>query len=154
MVMGVADRATEHIEKMVSRQQNKKAGGGRPVRSSNKPPRFGGGGGRGGGGGGGGNGLYGSGSVFSRLGGGGARPALYSEPRYRPPHPPVKKVIQSPPAPAVRRTVPTSPRMKIDLKSSSVQSEKAYLETVGGKAVYGSRVENVLQGRQHGLYTS
>jgi len=50
--------------------------------------------------------------------------------------------------------VPTSPRMKIDLKPSSVQSEKAYLETVGGKAVYGSRVENLLEGRQHGLYTS
>jgi len=157
MVMGVAGRASEHIEKMVSRQQNtKKAGGGRPVRCSNKPPRFGGGGGGGRGvGGSGGNGLYGASSVFSRLGGGGgARPAVCSESRNRPYHPSAQKVIQSPPAPVVRRTVPTSPRMKIDLKPSSVQSEKAYLETVGGKAVYGSRVENLLQGRQHGLYTS
>ena len=30
MVVGVADRATEHIEKMVSRQQNGKKGGVRP----------------------------------------------------------------------------------------------------------------------------
>jgi len=46
MVMGVADSATQHIEKMVARQQNSKKGGkGGKSKQGFFPPRFGGGGG-------------------------------------------------------------------------------------------------------------
>ena len=45
MVMGVADSATQHIEKMVARQQNSKKGGkGGRFKQAYFPPRFGGGG--------------------------------------------------------------------------------------------------------------
>ena len=150
MVMGVADSATQHIEKMVARQQNSKkggkggrfkqayfppipprfSGGGSGSGFSSKPPRSGGAGV-----GCGTNSKPGS-SVFSRLG---SKP----EPR-APPAVTVKKT----------RTVPTSPHLKIDLKSSSVPVERACLETVGGKAVYGRRVQEQLQGRLHGMFSS
>ena len=60
MVTGVADSATQHIEKMVSRQQNSKKGGGRSKKGF-LPPRFGGGGVSG-------RGFdFNQGSVFARL---------------------------------------------------------------------------------------
>eukprot|EP00092_Neocalanus_flemingeri_P023628 GFUD01025626.1.p1 GENE.GFUD01025626.1~~GFUD01025626.1.p1 ORF type:complete len:492 (-),score=144.64 GFUD01025626.1:594-2069(-) len=135
MVVGVAGQASEHIEKMVSRQQNGKK---RQTRRPPAPPRFGGGG------------SFGTGSTWGG-GGGSTRQAVNSQPRYRPPPVVKKSVITSP----FKKTqiAPITPRKKIDL-STPVQNERVYLETVGGQAVYGSRVENLMQGRQHGLFTS
>ena len=165
VVTGVADSTTQHIEKMVSRQQNSKKGGGRSKKGF-LPPRFGGGGVNG-------NGFGANqGSVFARLGptpgpyresnsarlGSTSNPsknpnsklgslssrlAPKSEPRFRP--------IASA---GKTQTAPINPHLKIDLKSSSVQVERACLETVGGDAVYGKRVIEQLQGRPNGLFSS
>jgi len=144
MVTGVADRATQHIEKMVSRQQNSKKGG--KAKRGSLPPRFGG---------------AGEGREFSlkppRFGVAGHSYKFNSnlgsvnskldpkrvQPRYSPPTT-MKKTLTAPP----------SPRLKIDLKSTVVQVERACLETVGGKVVYGCRVQKLLQGRNNGLFSS
>jgi len=165
MVMGVANSATQHIEKMVSRQQNGKKGGkgGRSKQGSfppriggrvggnglsAKPPRFGGDGSgfsakppRFGDAGAGCGSSSKPGSVFGRLG---SKPLPYVEPRARPAAVPAKKTV----------TAPTSPRKKIDLNPTSVHVERACLETVGGKAVYGRRVQEQLQGRPHGMFST
>ena len=141
MVVGVAVHATQHIEKMVARQQNSKKGGRAPPKRVS--PGFGGGhGGR----------IPGPGTN-ARWGGG--REPVYNEPRYRPlPSSAVKKYVNTPLATVKKYSgASTSPRKKIDL-TATVQREKVYLETMGGQNVYGSRVQNLLQGRQRGLFNS
>ena len=88
MVVGVAVHATQHIEKMVARQQNSKKGGRAPPKRVS--PGFGGGHGGGGGR------MPGPGPN-ARWGGG--RDPLFNEPRYRPlPPSAVKKEATTQPA--------------------------------------------------------
>ena len=177
---GVASQQTKHIEKMISRQQNKKGGGGGGPRLR----KGGGGQGffpnySGGAGGYGGFTTVGMSGVPGRGGGGGRRPPMVVV--KRPAAPPAsddfgpRRKATLPPrlqrcspgeikqanvfsVSSSKHIAPVGPKKRLGLdlgaEQAAVVTERVFLKTEGGPAVYGTRLKDILQDRVHGLFAT